>query len=479
MAEIDSIGSNGLELKDYNTILDEIQTGMNEIYAVDGDQINFDSETPDGQLTNIYAQAMSDLRDTITEVYNSFDPQKCTGVIQDSRYALNYITRRGATFTVQNIDVTVNKTVTLEGLDANYADPNAASYTVSDDAGNLWYLIDTTTLTAGTTSLPFRSKNYGSFQSTIGTITNQVTIVLGVTSVINSVAATTLGEEQETDVEFRIRRERSTELRGLNNTDSMLSQILELDAVSDADVWCNFTNETDDTGTPANTVWVIVEGGANSDIADTIYANACSANFRGDIDVPVTAVSGQIFPVKFDRPNPVPLYIRFDFQMYVEQEATDPTAIVQYIADYLTYSLNEAAETSKITNVASEAIVANGGGGYALNVEVSTGGTATVSDIISATITSAELNNSVFQSAVKNTSGTYRFIFDGLNWYYNEETVALSNYGISYEGSASADDIIIIENTASAWTDYIESASRKNKFVVDTTRIFVNTIEAD
>lgn len=375
MANNDILDSTGLQLKDYDTILSEIQTGMNEIYAADGDTINFDSETPDGQLTNIYAQAMSDLRETIREVYNSFDPDKCSGVIQDSRYALNYLTRKGETFTIQNIDITVNKTVTLTGLDGNYADINASSYTVSDDAGNLWYLIDTTTLTAGTTSLPFRSKNYGAYQSTIGTITNQVTIVLGVTAVNNSVAATTLGEEQETNLEFMLRRERSTSTKGQNNLDSMLGQLLEIEAVTDADVWDNYTNSTDNTGTAANTVWVIVDGGANTDIADVIYQNASNTNFRGNVEVDVPAVSGQIFPVKFDRPTPIPLYIKFDFKLTVEQEATDTTAIIEYIAENLTYSLNEDAETSKPTNIASEAITANGGGGYALNLEISLDGT--------------------------------------------------------------------------------------------------------
>ena len=108
MAQNDIVSADGLELKDYNTILEEFQAGMNEIYAQDGDTINFDSETPDGQFTNIFAQAMSDLRDTIQEVYNSFDSAKCTGVIQDSRYELNYLTRHGGTFTIQNIDITVN-----------------------------------------------------------------------------------------------------------------------------------------------------------------------------------------------------------------------------------------------------------------------------------------------------------------------------------------------------------------------------------
>lgn len=404
MAENDILDENGLLLKDYNTILGEFQTGMNNIYALDGDTINFDSETPDGQLTNIVAQAMSDLRDTIREVYNSFDPDKCSGTVQDSRYALNFLTRNGATFTVQNIDITVNQTVTLNGLDENYADPNASSYTVSDDAGNLWYLIDTTTLTSGTTSLPFRSKNYGSYQSIVNTITNQVTIVLGVTSVTNSVAATSLGEEQESDTEFRLRRSRSTATKGLNNNDAMLGQLLEIDGVTDADVWVNRTDSTDDTSTPAHTVWAIVDGGAKDEIAKTIYSNTSTGNFRGSVTENVNSSGGQTFTVKFDRPNPVALYIQFDFQLTGSISATNISGIKEYIAENLTYGLNEDAETSKITTIASEAIAANGGGGYALNVEISTDGTT--------------------------------------------------------------------------YTDYIPSSSRKNKFVVDVSRIEVNDIEA-
>lgn len=395
----------GLVLKDYNTLLEELQTNLNTIYAQDGDTINFDSETPDGQFTNIITQMCSDIRELAVEVYNSFDPSKCSGTVQDSRYALNYISRSGGTFTIQNLDVTVNQTVTLQGLDANYNDLNAASYTASDDAGNLWYLIDTTTIEAGTHSLPFRSKTMGLVQPTIGTITNQVTTVLGVVSVKNSVAPTTLGSEQEADNQFRVRRERSTEKRGMNNIDSMLSQILDLEGVSDGTTWINNTDETDTTGTEPNTVWVIVEGGANSDIAEVIYTNSCGRKMRGEVSVDIHALSGQLFNVRFDRPTPVPLYIKFDFQLTVELSAVNVDGIKEVLAENLKYSLNEDAETSKPTCEAMNAITANGGGGYALNMEIST---------------------------------------DGMEW-----------------------------------KDFIPSASLANKFVVDTTRITINVIEAN
>lgn len=383
----EGVTSNGLEVMTYDDILSYLQNSLNQIYATDGETINFDSETPDGQATNILAQLGTDVRELAQGVYNSFDPDKCSGSVQDSRYALNYLFRNGGTFTVQNIDVTVNQTVSLTGLDGSYNDLNAASYTVSDDTGALWYLIDSTTITAGTHSLPFRSQNYGSFQPAIGTITNQVTKVLGVTGVINSVAPTTLGEEQETDVQFMLRRNRSTAVRGQNNLDAMLGQILDLEGVTDATVFVNIPGAASyNSSLPDYAVWVIVEGGANSDIADVIYSNSTGLPTYGSIEVDVPAVSGQIFNTKFDRANPVPLYIQFDFKLTVEQDATNTEGIIEYIVENLTYALDENAETSKITEIASQAILANGGGGYALHVEISTDGTTWTDYIPSASI---------------------------------------------------------------------------------------------
>lgn len=370
----DTLDSNGLSVDSYSTLLNDIQTQMNTIYAPDGDNINFDSSTPDGQFTNILAQIGTDIRELTQEVYNSFDPDKATGVVQDSRYALNFLTRKGGSFTVQNIDITTDRTVTLQGLDDSYNDLNAASYTISDDSGNLWYLIDTTTLLAGTTSLPFRAQNLGLVQPTIGTINNQVTKVLGVISVNNSIAPTTLGESQESDTEFRIRRNRSTATNGQNNYDAMTGQLLELDGVTDIQVHVNNTSITDSTGTDAYTVWVIAEGGANSDIANVIYQNSSGLPTRGDISVDVPSVSGQVFSTSFDRVNPVPLYIQFDLKNTNTGTNMSEDSIKNYIVENLTFGLGEPAETSYITEVAANALLQIGSGIYALNVEVSTDG---------------------------------------------------------------------------------------------------------
>lgn len=382
----DTLDQNGLTLDSYTTILQFIQDAMNAIYAPDGDLINFGSETPDGQFTNILAQMSSDVRQLALNIYNSFDPDTVSGTVQDSRYALNFLTRKAGTFTIQNIDVTCNQTVTLQGLDGNYNDINAASYTVSDDAGSLWYLIDTTTITAGTHSLPFRSQDMALVQPTIGTITNQVTKVLGVTSVNNSVAPTSLGTEQENDDQFRIRRNQSTSIKGQSNYDAMLGQLLQTEGVNEAKIFVNNTNNTDtdatgdiDNGVSPYNIWVIVDGGANSNVAQVIYHNSAGLPTFGysnndDIDyteVDTITVSGQPYTVKFNRVNPVPLYIQFDLKIADVGMSINEDLIKNYIVENLIFSLNQAAETSYVTDIAAQSLLQFNANIYALNVEIS------------------------------------------------------------------------------------------------------------
>ena len=368
----EGITSTGLELKDYNELLLEIQNAMNSIYATDGNSINFDSSTPDGQFTNILTQIGSDIREGYKNLYNSFNPDNCQGAVQDSRYALNYLTRKGGSFTIQNIDVTFDRTVTLTGLDGDYNNPNAnGGFVVSDGTSNVWYLIDTVTKTAGTYSLAFRSKNYGVYSPAIGTLTTMVTIIPGVTKVINSVAPTTLGEEEETSLEFRIRRNKSTARRGQNNIDALYAEIMNLDGVTDCLTWVNNTSSTDSTGTNPYTVWVIVEGGANADIGAAIYQYSCGLATRGAITVDNYSVANQLFVTNFDRANPVPLYIKFDYQSETTVDSNYLSTMAEKTAANLSYVLNEPAETSKITCAAKEAIASMYGDGYPLNVEIS------------------------------------------------------------------------------------------------------------
>jgi len=375
MADTDELTYNGLLTKDNLQLVSDLQTGFQDIYSQNGEILNFDSNTPDGQLIQLLAQLGSVIREQITEVYNSCDPDKCVGSVQDNRYQINYLTRKAGAYTLQNIAITVNKTVSLQGLDGAYNEPEASAYALSDDNGNIWYLVDSTTLTTGTTTKEFRAKKMGEVVPTIGTITNQVTIVEGVTNVINSVGATSIGYEQESDSDFRIRRNRSTEIKSQNNLDTIISNIQALDGVVEVQGHQNVGNTTDATGTLPHYIWLIVEGGANTDIADIIYTNMGGTGTRGSVTVPIIASNMQTININFDRATVVPLYIQFDLQVITQLSEINIDGVKEYIATNLTYGISEDAETSRATEVCANALLADGGNAYALNVEISTDGT--------------------------------------------------------------------------------------------------------
>lgn len=472
----DELSYSGLTTKTNLELVSELQTFIQTTYSQDGEEINFEVNSPDRQLTEILAEMGTVVRQLATDVYNSFDPTKCGGAVQDSRYQINYLTRKVGTYTQQNIDITVNQTVTLDGLDGAYNEADASAYTVSDNNGQLWYLIDTTTLYAGTTSCAFRAKEIGEIIPVIGTITNQVTIVQGVTKVINDVGYTVIGTEEESDADFRIRREQSVSLISGNNNDTILANILNLTGVTSANLYCNNTNSTDANGTPAHYIWLVVAGGANSDIANVLYENLSGAGTRGSVTVPLLSASLQTVNINFDRPTIVPLYIKFDLQPTVDLGEINMSDIKDYIATNLIYTIGEDAETSRITDTAANAILADGGGAYALNVQVSTGGTATASIGASTGITSATVNVIAFQAKMGDTTGSYAFSYDGSDWKYNLNVITLSDYGIAYSGTAISGDSITISYTQSTWSSYIVAPSVASQFVTDSTKITITPI---
>lgn len=364
----DIIDENGLQVKTATEIRADLVSGFQGIYGAD---INVDQNSPDGQVIGIYTQASVDVRELATSIYNNFDPDFAVGTILDQRVVINNIERAGGTFTIINITVVVDRTVTLQGLDASFNDIDGTGYTVSDNAGNQFILVDTTTITAGSHSLPFRAKNIGLVETTVGTIVNQVTIVLGVTSVNNPSAATTIGQDQELDAQLKTRRQRSVSNLSQGYLNGLDGSILNLDGVSDARVYENDTGATDSDGIPEHCIWVIVDGGANTDIANLIYEKkTAGCDMRGDVEVNITTESGALFVAKFDRPDPQDLYIQFDIQPTTASSFPE-SAIKQSIVDALSFSIGEFAETSEITSVARTAIIDNGGGGVAVNVEIS------------------------------------------------------------------------------------------------------------
>lgn len=299
-----SFDGNGLQTLTQSEIVAYLTQKFQEIY---GEDINVDSNSPDGQIINIFAQVVEDFYELLKQVNASFDPDQAIGTILDQRCAINGVQRKAGTYTYVPVDVTCDRSVTLPGLDLNSVED---AYTVSDSEGNQFVLSATSPISTGTNTLQFRAKNIGRVEVLPNTITTPVTVFLGITEVNNPNGATVTGVNEETDAEFRERRKRAVSISSIGYTEGLQAALENIPDVTKASVFQNRGSVTDGFGIPGHSVWVIVQGGTNQaigEIMDTKMAPGIGMKGTQSVVIPQQDGSNEIY--YFDRPTQELLYV--------------------------------------------------------------------------------------------------------------------------------------------------------------------------
>lgn len=302
-----TIGVNGLTTQTQAELITQLSDAFRLIF---GNDINLSSDTPDGQLMLTFIQEVLDLLDFVRQVNAQFDPDQAIGAILDQRVGINGIQRQSGTHTVTNVTITTTQSLTLNGAEQNVFEV----FTVADNAGNKFELIESVNLPSpGENVLAFEAVVPGVVLTNPNTITVPVTIVLGVSDINNPTTATTIGLSEESDVELKIRRQKSTSLSSQGYLDGLLAALENISGVTSAFVYENVTGSTDADGIPSHSIWVIVSGtGAPAAIANAIYTKRnAGCGMKGDQDFGITQVDGSIFLVHWDDVEAEDLFIKF------------------------------------------------------------------------------------------------------------------------------------------------------------------------
>lgn len=337
----------GLTIQTLPEILAELADGTSQfpgLKAIYGADINLDPNSPDGQLLNIIAQAKIDMLELINQLFSSFDPDEAVGVNLDRRCAINGIKRAGGTYTQQPVEITVDRALTLQGLDTTPTAP----FTVQDTAGNIYQLVSNAIfLGAGTSTLIFQAKEVGAVTSALNSITDVVTVTLGVESANNTATASIVGVAQESDAALRTRRARSVSIPSKGYLDGLIGSLLDLDGVTQAEVYENITNVTDARGIPAHSIWVIIQGGDVDQIANVIYVKrSLGCGMKGSIAVGIVQKDGLTLTINFDRPIIQHLYIKFNIEAI--SGVIDLEYLRNQILSRLFYRINQPADASEV-----------------------------------------------------------------------------------------------------------------------------------
>lgn len=342
------IDASGLTIQTQPEIVAEILDGvpgfpgMRTIYGAD---INVEPNSPDGQMVAIVAQAKIDVLEFLQQIYNSFDPDKAVGVALNARVAINGIMRRAGTFTIQPMVIHTDRALTLQGLDTFPDSP----FTVSDGNGNEYVLTSTFNAPGpGDNFLSFQAKLLGAISSLPNTITTAVTVILGVNGVNNPAGPDSIGQPEETDFALRIRRQQSVSLPNKGYLDGLLAALVDTDGVIQAVVYENNTDTTDANGIPSHSIWVIVNGGTDQDIAEDIYVKRnAGCGMKGSVVVNVLQVDGTTMPIRFDRPTGEALYLSFTLAS-IGGGTIDPAYVRAQILAGITFGIGQIADVTTI-----------------------------------------------------------------------------------------------------------------------------------
>ena len=367
-----SLTASGLTIEQLSDIINDLTTGYTTIYGPD---INLESNTPDGQMMNIYATALEDNLELLQVVYNSFSIVNAFGVQLDNMFALNGMQRQQGTYTIAYVNVTVSQALTLNGLDALASNPNITVFQVADTGGNIYQLQNSYSFSgSGTVTLAFQAQNIGQVLTTSNTITVINTPVIGVTSVNNPTTANDIiGTNEETDIQFKVRQGLSFQLAATGPADTIRAQLLNTPGVIDA-----FVPENDTTsvvgGVAANGIQVIVNAPTvpAATIAQVIYSKkpaGCAQTSSGSPQsYNITRPAGNIFTAYWYNAVPESLYISFQILPINGVDTFNTTTLANQLAAALVYRLNQSAFVGDIIR-AMQTIAPNG---YLQNVSVGT-----------------------------------------------------------------------------------------------------------
>lgn len=309
----DILNEDGLQLKTLTEIREELVEGLQAIYGIN---INVDQNSQDGQQLNLYAQGAVDLREVLQQINTGFDPDQSFGRVLDQRVAINGITRNGGTYTLAPIEITTDRAINLIGLDDQSDEllPTVSNlFTVRDNAGTEFYLLDSISITVPETrSLTFRAAAIGVVEVQVNTITEPVTVIAGITGINNPSGALSIGVNEESDAFLKVRRRSSVAIPSQGYLDGIEANLANLNGVAVARVYENNTNVTDSNGIPPHSIWAIVEGGSDEDIGNILYVMKSSGSgMRGNETVIINRPNGTLFTANYDRPEFEDLYIRF------------------------------------------------------------------------------------------------------------------------------------------------------------------------
>ncbi|EKN3889816.1 TPA: baseplate J/gp47 family protein [Yersinia enterocolitica] len=319
--------NNGLEIDTFRDLFQTLSDAYKSIY---GQDIDLDQESPDGQRVAIEAQARTDIEASIQWLYSQMDPDFNTGDMQQIIAKLHGLYLRPGSRSQRDLNVATDRPVFLY-----------SGYKIRDQSNQVWFVRQNVTIPAGTTTVTFFAQDFGKVTGLIADTFTQLTPELGVLS-ITADAVAVVGRDEETPEEFRQRRNRSLENPATGSTGAIFAKVAQLTGVTDLNVGENDTKIDDVlTGIPANSIWLVAEGGSVSEIVEVMVkqkggGTGTKGSVIGRYIETLIRPDGTTLQIahdmQFDRPIYKPLHINLTAKRKVTNDPVDLDTLKETLA---------------------------------------------------------------------------------------------------------------------------------------------------
>lgn len=296
-----------------NTTRDDIYNRVAaQLKAAFGSQFDTSQESPDGQFIAVTADLAKQLLDIIEEAYYSYSPSHTYGQGLTNIVDLNRVKRFINTPTKVTVQLTGNTGAVV---------PKDSE--VGTESGYIFKTVEEVVIPFSVTAI---CTTTGEVVVGPNEVTKIITPITGWDGVDNANSGIT-GVTYETDPQLRARREKSTILINGGPMDGIYEGLIAL-GLEFVTIIENDT-ASDLQGQPSGTFQVVVDGGAESEIAKVISVNkALGMRTFGNTSVTINDSKGYPKVINFSRSIPATIFAEIDIKR-LKGSSNDAAATVK------------------------------------------------------------------------------------------------------------------------------------------------------
>lgn len=294
-----TITPTGIEPTDLTGYVEQLETLMRTIF---GQDLVLDPETPQGQIVGTLGLFFANIDEIAVHGANGLSLFRAVGLQLDDMGTLFSNPRiEGELSTVTATLTGQAGTIVPAGARARTSDGAVFASDVQAQIGAM-----------GTVDVLFRATVAGPVQAAAGDLTQIVDVIAGWTGVTNAAAALP-GRLREDDLPYQRRYRQEVAVHARDALEAIRARVLAAPGVTDALVHDNDTDaEVTRQGIAiaAGAILVIVEGGADADVANAIaQTKGAGTPTVGDQTADYTQPNGTNITIRFRRVEAVPIKV--------------------------------------------------------------------------------------------------------------------------------------------------------------------------